>query len=361
MRENNYQEASTHLEVVNDVLQSSVCPREGEIKILQALHAKYDFQHNKLMADVAKAWLDMVRWEISRADGTKGKDSHIRTTLCINLKANQQDGFANVVQAMADMKILSQKLNNFGDQLLKSVIDPILSFSDLQLQINLEDSQEMPELVLTGKKRHLSSDTPFSHTALDQISEVFISLHNKLFSVQVKASHNGPEGDNKDKVSLMSLLGSCIHRQTVDLIINKSLSHSIPSNSRDLEKYNDFIIKIEAFQNMLVDLGFLHPSNTALTDYVSDVNVLFANKKCQEILDKARTLMTSEIHNMEIITAINTEDLPALGLEGTSSKRSKSESSPFSTDMTLSTTTFQLPTCSIRYLLFLIGIINFQF
>jgi centromere/kinetochore protein ZW10 len=326
---------------------ASTGPREGQIKILQALHANYRVLHDKLVADVAKAWLDIVKWDLSKVDGEKKKKNlSVKTTLCIKVDADQKDVIANVVQAMKDLKILSQKLNNFGDRLIKSLIEPVLSCSDLQ--IKLDKSKESRVLALTGGSQEKSrSDVVLPHSALEQISQVMTFLHEHLFFVEVKSENTGPDGDASGNVSLMTLLGSFVDKELVDLIITKSLSHSIPSNSRDLEEFKEIIHKTEAFQNMLIKIGFLRSDNTILSDYVNDVNTLFANKKCREILEKAQSLMTSEIHNMLQITPVSTEDLPPVGLEGTS-KRSKSETTPFSGDTTLSMNTFQLPACYIR-------------
>ena len=60
-------------------------------------------------------------------------------------------------------------------------------------------------------------------------------------------------------------------------------------------KYNrqialQVISRTEKFQASLIKVGFLSSACTALTDYTSNVNVLFANKKSQEILEKARLI-----------------------------------------------------------------------
>ena len=35
-----------------------------------------------------------------------------------------------------------------------------------------------------------------------------------------------------------------------------------------------------------------------MTDYVKNIDVLFANKRCVELLDEARRLIMSDIHNV---------------------------------------------------------------
>ncbi|KAF6024759.1 ZW10 [Bugula neritina] len=52
--------------------------------------------------------------------------------------------------------------------------------------------------------------------------------------------------------------------------------------------------KIEDF---FQQIGFISPTCTSLTSYLGNINVLFANKKCQRLLSQARKLMKMELFN----------------------------------------------------------------
>jgi len=45
-------------------------------------------------------------------------------------------------------------------------------------------------------------------------------------------------------------------------------------------------------------LGFISEDERTMVDYVKNVDVLFANKRCVELLDEARRLIMSDIHNI---------------------------------------------------------------
>jgi len=56
-----------------------------------------------------------------------------------------------------------------------------------------------------------------------------------------------------------------------------------------------FNVKL-SFQTALQKMGYIK-SNTALTDFAGNLYVLFANKKCQTILARARHLMKAELYD----------------------------------------------------------------
>jgi len=55
---------------------------------------------------------------------------------------------------------------------------------------------------------------------------------------------------------------------------------------------------IADLQLKLVTVGFISQDKCAIVDYVRNVDALFANKRCVELLDQARKLLMSNIHNI---------------------------------------------------------------
>ena len=58
------------------------------------------------------------------------------------------------------------------------------------------------------------------------------------------------------------------------------------------------IIVIVLLQEYLQKTGFLPSGCSKLTGHVGNLNTLFANKKCQETLSKARKFMKEDLYNM---------------------------------------------------------------
>lgn len=89
----------------------------------------------------------------------------------------------------------------------------------------------------------------------------------------------------------------CGNLKVLQGIVKECLSSAIPSTSKELEGFHEVVAITKKFQERLVALGFIDASSQTLLDYVQNVNVLFANKKCQGILEQARSLMTSDLHD----------------------------------------------------------------
>ena len=93
-----------------------------------------------------------------------------------------------------------------------------------------------------------------------------------------------------------------LQRQVLEGVVKECLSHAIPRSSKELETFHEIVSITRKFQDKLVGLGFISDSSRTLLDYVENVNVLFANKKCQDILVKARQLMTTDIHDTVLVS-----------------------------------------------------------
>lgn len=101
----------------------------------------------------------------------------------------------------------------------------------------------------------------------------------------------------------------------------------------------------KAFQDILVNLKFIPEDDNALEDFVKNINVLFVNKKSQNILLHARDLMKSELHN-----TVKVSDQHPLGelAEKDAPSDKKSRKLELASSCQLSTDTFKLPPCQIR-------------
>ncbi|CAG2068889.1 unnamed protein product, partial [Timema podura] len=47
----------------------------------------------------------------------------------------------------------------------------------------------------------------------------------------------------------------------------------------------------------LVSIGFLRASDKSLVDYAKNVDILCANKECQLLLERARSIMKRDLHD----------------------------------------------------------------
>uniref|UniRef100_T1JGN2 Uncharacterized protein n=1 Tax=Strigamia maritima TaxID=126957 RepID=T1JGN2_STRMM len=101
----------------------------------------------------------------------------------------------------------------------------------------------------------------------------------------------------------MSMLGHVIGLDFSDLLIKDCLTIAIPSNKNDLQDFCRIIEETSRFQEFLVSVGFLHADQKTILEYARNVDALFANKMCRDVLDKARKLMLMQLHDTVQLTA----------------------------------------------------------
>ena len=339
-----YQQAVASLNRVHELVSDASGPEDAKLKILQGLRNKYCFEKARLISDITKAWLDTLRWEVHNTGDEASCGPKFHVALGIKYAKQQADAIKQLVQAMHGLDILYPKIKSFADTFIKHVVEPILTSKDVDVAIKTSESGK--SLRLSGSRTEKRESTsPIS--CVNDISKAVQFIHG-LFSTEISKQATEVDQEDPTPITLMAILRSFIEKQLVELIITKCLTNSIPTSSKDLEAYSEVIAKTESFQDQLKEFGLLSKDDNALADFVNNVDALFANKKCQELLERARKLMTTEIHNTVSIGPVSSDNLPPIGLEGTSAKHSKLEGVSFSAGRQLSYKTFHLPVCCIR-------------
>ena len=336
MKNKDFVTAAKNLEDIQDLAARPVHQRENEIKILTSLQTEYRVQKEKLIFDLGENWNSNVCWSLPKDD----KAFPDRVELKIDTAGEKDNILQNMTQAMFNVNILDQKLKLFGQRFLKYIVKPISR--ERNIEVSFSAKQGGGELLSVCNNRSLQIPTPTE--VYQKLRLVFDILNKYLLSVKIEESE-------EKKITLMQKLGKLISKELLDILVKECLSHAIPISKAELEKYTGDVVPItEEFQKELVSLHLIDSSCNVLVEYVNNVNVLFANKKCQEILERARKLMTSEIHNtVEIKVDDPVGTLPKLG-EGESDvkKTKKIENVSLASQQQLSSNTFRLPACHIR-------------
>ena len=340
-----YTVAVRNLNAVNQLLETEVIMQEKQVHIVGALHQCYLVREEKLRCDISEAWSELVHWTIPKEDSNGSiKTKSRKVVLQIGTQQKQKDVLADTVQALSDMGDLTPKMKVLGQRILQYLVGPLLDDPGACLQVDAET-----RTLIMDRKSITDQPQPVPpKTALKNVCDVFLRLNDDLLGLEV----NVPVAGQKAKKRLMAVLGECTQVDFQDMVINRCLAHSVPSSNKELEDYQSNVVSVtKTMQNALIELDFLCQDNMVLMDFVSKVDILFANKKTQEILEKARCLMTSDIHNMvKISIDLPSVDLPPLELEGASAKKARqSEQLTRPDGVQLSPNTFRMPTCHIRY------------
>ncbi|XP_041456853.1 centromere/kinetochore protein zw10 homolog [Lytechinus variegatus] len=256
-----------------------------EMKIVHALKSEETVVRETLFFHLGESWSKTVLFQ--PVEGGKGKGA--KSVISPQLVVVQNEKFQCTLQAMETTGCLNNKLESFSKKLLEHILHPIIRRTDIHL--NIESNQQKVTISIVKAKTEQSSSIPSPTSVFDDIIKVFEALGTPLLSHVVKKRGHGQD------TSIMSILGSLIWSSMSKVLIKDCLTPSIPATSTELHEYKLIFDATRKFEESLQGLGFIAPDSHPLTDYGKNVNIHFANKRCQALLVEARRLMQQDLHN----------------------------------------------------------------
>lgn len=334
-RNQEYVKVTESLIAIQELLSKPVHAREDEILILKAVQMETKILKEKLVFDLNDTWRQHILWDTQDSKSNE----KIVNKLKFAVSDKNQDVLCEMICAMWKMGTLKAKLIQLGDNLLKYMIKPIITKAASLSQ----QTAEYPCLSVAIDSTNEDIATPES--ALVKIESILHYLNTNLLGITLSKS----EDENESDLTLMEHFGHFNADEILNVVVQECLLHSIPSNNKDLEKFDEVVGLVRQFQDKLLAMSFIKENNRILKNFIENVNVLFANKKCQEILEDARNLMKSEIHHTVIIS----NDKPlgdiatATDTDAPSAKKAR-KLEMLANETQLSDNTFRLPTCHVR-------------
>ena len=330
LHKNDFVSAANRLEIIDERFRTPANEREKEVKILTVLQSQYVLLEEKLKQDVSTAWANCVQWEFSD-DADAG-----RKTVQVKIDSGEKARkiLANTLQALHNIELLEPKLQAFGEKLNRCILKNTI------LAVSINKGTENSELTVITTNEKLD-DAELPRESFEKLVKILTFLSENLFSIEIDTGE-------ENSISLMTLLGQVLSAGLQEDLINDTLAKSVPSNQKDLDSYKEVIDQTETFHKSLLELKFIDSKDTVLIDFVKNINVLFANKKCQEILEKAQRLMTSELHNTVKVSGDHPfGELPPLDIS--SGKKGKgAETLILPANMRLNANIFRMPTFCVR-------------
>ncbi|NWI37800.1 ZW10 protein, partial [Picathartes gymnocephalus] len=304
--EEEYVTAAQQLEKARSSIRRLESRRGFELKILKALSTELTVQAQNIIYHLGKEWQKLIVWKLPPSKGSSSLEAVVLSELHLHtVPAQDEDAgvppVAAVLQALAVLGELHSKLKDFGHLLLQYILKPLISHPAL-----VPVPEEQPRVfILRFRSQELAVEKSSPMEVFDKMKLVFEALHKYLLKVPLEQPGEG-------RVTVAELLGKIIWAELSDFLIHNCLVNSIPTSSSKLEQYKEVIASTEEFEKALKKMQFLKEDTTALLKYASNVGSHFANKKCQDVIMAARSLMTSEIHNTVKITPDSRKALPEL-------------------------------------------------
>lgn len=339
VRTQDYCKAADAVHVLKSIMSQKAFGYEDEIKIMSEMQTEIQIQIAKLSSELCEKWREMLLWIIPQ-DKDKKSEKIQKIELRINTKGEHVDLLEKVIIGMHKMNILNGTMKKFSRKLLKNVIEPLVMNSECEVIYN-ETGQGKILCITVDNRGEQKPTSP--KQMFETIEKVLQFLNENLLHVII----NDANDENESPVTLMSLLGGVIADKTLETVVKECLIKAIPSSNKELEEFNNVVVIAEDLQRILVKWRFIPSDHTILKDYIENINVLFANKKCQELLEHARKLMTTEVHNSVLVTPDQPlGQLPAL-IDGHSGVSKKCLKDDLAARYPLDVSMFRLPTCHI--------------
>ena len=346
MRKHDYSKAADAVHQVKALLSEKVYKYEDEVTILTAIQQESKIQVEMLKSELYERWKGMIQWTVpsDKVKDSKEEPENLKMVLKINTKLDKTDILEKVVIGMKKMNILKDSMKKFVEMFYTHMVQPIVENRECVVASTESGASKVLTIEVTKTKTDDDEVTYPNPQDMFQNLDILLQFLNKhLLHVVIEDSSSDGQ-----TYSLMNMMGSFIADDTLDLAVKQCLIKAIPSSHKDLEQFNTVIVATEEVQKRLVNMKFIQPDNRILMDYVQNVNTLFANKKCQEIIEQARILMTVEVHNT---VRINHDkplgELPAL-FDGEGGGGKKARKAELASESPISTDTFRLPSCLIR-------------
>ena len=273
----------------NSSLQKSINEEDGDTKrTLNAVRSELISAAEKIHHYLGKDWDEHVQINSSDKD-----DNVINMFVDFELSGNDGRRATQIVQAMKDNDLLDYRMNKFGNKLITLILEPIMSQKRSVIEIqksgdpcNALEIRFDPNMDF-GRKPEECAKSNFteirdSKVAMDNMEEIFYFLNVTT----------GREEDN----AFLSSLGKAFSKEFSEMFIKKCLAPAVPDTREGLIEYEKVIKRAKALRSTLTIYGFLDSNDTAILDYTSNIETTFANKRCQNVLAKARNIMKEDLH-----------------------------------------------------------------
>ncbi|XP_046388776.1 centromere/kinetochore protein zw10 homolog [Ischnura elegans] len=287
-----------------------------KLEIFPILKENSTLLREKFIYDMSEIWKACVQVKYDETvDETK--------ITILKVKMGCAEELRQLAMALEFYNELSFKVNRFGTHLLSHILEPVILH---ECAVIANDEKNCALLEVQFQR---DSEKPSFQMTLENLKFVFNFLNEHLnFKL-------------KDDIKLLEKIGLVTSDDFCDCFIKSCLSDTVPCSSEELVKFDEVIQQTEEFQSFLMDVGFFTPHKDTIIGYARNVDVLFANKLCQNVLAKSRNIMQEFLHvTVEVGLELATDELSI-------QQEDNSPLESFKPTVLLNSNTFQFPKCAI--------------
>ncbi|XP_059166629.1 centromere/kinetochore protein zw10 homolog [Physella acuta] len=352
-----YGSAAMSLNKLEELFKQPPCDQHEKLHILQAMKTELTVQRGKLECLLSDLWKNHVKWNIQTNEKSGSQREDGQTSLQeVSVTFAPVAELQELVQGLNASKLLQRRFKTFAEKFQQYLVPMVLEYGSLTVDVRTTELTQT--LVVCPLEQKSDSKSAKNKSKSQPENKMYISVFvtllevleklNPLFlNIDVKClDDTEPEASQADgkSVTLMSMLGSEVATWLLDLLQTTVLAKAIPTSAKDLDGFNEVISATKLLQDQLLGLGLIQPENQTLIDHVKNINMLFANKKSQTVLESSRDLMMSNLLDSVLVTDDKpVGEWPPLVPGGV--KKTKKIEIP--AEHRLSDNTFRMPRCQI--------------
>ena len=292
-----YMEASSLLKNLEHTVgygaNSNDCINEndGDTKrALKSVRSELISAAEKVQYYLGKDWDEHVQISVS------DKDDQMITIMVDLSNSNGAKRTTQIVEAMRDSDMLAYRLNKFGSKLMSLVIEPLMNRKQAYVEIE-KQGEPFNMLQITFESNSASSSDKRKGDSANQFQD-FKMMMDKLEEV-FYFLNEATCGDENN--IFLEYLGKAFSSDFSELFIKKCLAPAVPDSRDGLIEYEEVIQRAKSLKTTLTIYGFLESSDNDILDYAANVETIFANKRCQNILVEARKIMKEDLHLATVV------------------------------------------------------------
>uniref|UniRef100_UPI00358F1F31 centromere/kinetochore protein zw10 homolog isoform X3 n=1 Tax=Myxine glutinosa TaxID=7769 RepID=UPI00358F1F31 len=314
-------EAAHYVEAVNHLLTgetalSKVQERGGaEISVLRPLHEKLLTQRENVAHHLDVAWASIVIWNLPDKDHEEASSStKTGLSLCVVSPASGSACYSehpttDLLHAYALLGLMNKTMKIFASHLLKGLLEPLLHFPELAVDIREAKGSHIFQLV---SKDGAQEDQGDEESPGDKVERVFSKLKALLAFVHANVLDVPPPSADWQDNNPGMMLGDALWLPLCDAVIKYCLLPAIPAHSSKLPSYSAVMEATENFEAEVRALGFLTSISSPMLTYARDVSMHFASLRSQFLLVTARSLLETSLHNTTLVPKGPPARLPPL-------------------------------------------------
>ncbi|KAL6268596.1 hypothetical protein P5V15_001728 [Pogonomyrmex californicus] len=238
-----------------------------DLEIYTAIKDEYCNLFHSCLREASDLLNDRICWNSNVKDG--------KTINSVTIKT-EYDDIQELMQGLDIMDSFENELETFTSKLMDYIIKPII-YDHCSVYVVKEKVFTVE--ILEKKKM------PCYKGVLYNLKLLFVFLHHHLNLIVA------------DNETFLKRLQLCLLEQLSHCLITDCISHTIPTSNADMKNFEPVVETINEFQNYLVEIGFLSEDQLFLSEYTNNIDKLFINRICQDLLAKAKNIMKKDLHD----------------------------------------------------------------